>query len=478
MDLDLATRPLLPASSRKRAEHQALRMRLLSGLWAQDAEKALEKHIAADRLTAWGIPELSRNPFRSIASQVGGALYQANPTVYGPTGADALARAAADGGLWAIQQRASTDLVGLRETLLRVDWSERGGLLYRPIPLDLVHVEAVAEAPDVPALVEEVQERIDPETGKPAWFWEILDIRDLANPLHRILSADRSKDWTAEFLGGDKSGENYQYRDSAGRPYLPVVMHHAERTGRLFDPYFGVEAVLGTLTISVLLTFWLHGVKDGSFATVMVAGGRLVGVEIESPSGNRTQVISTEPGSVIEIAPIEGYIGQIQVTQVQPGMDPERLMSAIGMFEAGLAEYAGVSPSDLLRTGADPRSGVSLTVSREGLRGSQARYEPSLRRGDVTALEVTAKVLNRATGTSYPEAGLSVAYPSLPLSTAEIQAQREDVLAKVQAGFLSRVDGYVRLNPGLSREQAMQELRRIQAENAMFPAPPPTTFGI
>lgn len=476
MDLDLTSRPQLPACDQKRAEHQALRCRLLNGEWSDDLEKALLKHIRVERRDAWGIAEMSRNPFRSLASQVGGALYRMPPTVRGAAGSEDLIALVEGAGLWQLMQRVSTDLVGLRESLVRVDWSERGGLLFRPVPVELAYVEAVPEAPDVPALVEEIQQRVD-ASGKPIWVWEILDVRDLANPRQLILSADRKTDLTALYLGGDKSGQNYQYRDGQGKPYLPIVMHHAERTGRLWDHKFGLEAVLGTLTIGVLLTFWVHGVKDGSFATVALVNGKVAGLEIETRGEDgqtmvaRTQVISVEPGAVIEIAPIQDNL-QPSVFQLQPGFDPDKLMSAIGAFEQGLAEYAGVSSADIVRTGADPRSGASLSISREGLRAAQSRYEPQLRRGDLELLSVAAKVLNGATGSSWPEAGYSIAYPALPLSADEVQAQRQDLLEKVGAGLLSKVDAFMRLNPGLTRDQAIVELQRIQRENVMFGAMP------
>lgn len=456
---------------RKRAEHQALRARLLAGEWASDLEEALGKHIRPERRSAWGIAEMSRNPFRSLANQVGGTLYQSPPTVRGLPGSDDLIKEVESAGFWQTMQSVSTDLVGLREALVRVDWSERGGLLIQPVPCELAYVEAVPEAPDVPALVEIVQQRTDPVTGKPVWVWEVLDIRDLANPKQVILSKDRKKDLTSAYLGGDKSGKNYQYRDSTGKPYLPICMYHAERTGRLWNSRYGLEAVLGTLTVGVLMTFWIHGFKDGSFVTVALVNGRITGLEVETRGEDgetvvtRTQVISTEPGSFIEVSPIEANL-QPSVLQLQPGFDPQVAMAAIGAFESGLAEYAGVSPADLVRTGADPRSGASLAISREGLRAAQARYEPQLRRGDLEVLSVAARVLNGATGSAYPESGYSISYPSLPLSAEEVRSQREDLLAKQSAGLLSQVDVFTRLNPGVDAATAVAELARVAAEKA------------
>lgn len=488
MALDITTCPQLPTEqSRRRAEHQSLRSRMGNGLWLPDLERALTKHIRSERREAWGIAELSRNPHRSLTNQIGGALYQAPPKVRGNDASADVLKAVEAAGYWQLMQRVSTDLVGLREGIVRVDWTERGGLLHRPVPVELTHVEAVPEAPDVPALIEEIQERVDPDTGRPAWAWEVLDVRDLGDPKHMILSANRQKDWTKAFLGKEpKSGAGYQYRDLAGKPYMPAALYHAERTGRLWDSYYGLEAVLGTLTMGVLLTFWIHGVKDGSFVTVALVNGRIAGLEVETTGANgvtstiRTNVISVEPGSFIEVTPIADGV-QPQIIQLQPGFDPEKLMAAIGMFESGLAEYAGVSPADLVRTGADPRSGASLSISRQGLRSAQARYEPQLRRGDLEVLAISARVLNHATGKNYPEqpSDYSISYPSLPLSADEVKAQREDILAKTAAGLMSKVDGHMLLNPGFDRSQAIADLQRIQRENALFPttAPTPTPFA-
>lgn len=471
MEVPANTRPLLPTEEdRKRGEHQALRDRMLDGEWEKDLELVLNKHIDPARRTAWGIAEMSRNPFRSIATQVGGALYQSAPNTRGVNAGEELVRRVGDSGYWQLMQHTSTDLVGVREAVMRVDYTERGGLLHRSVDPYHCYIQAVPELPDEPALLEEMQLRSAPDGSGELWTWEVLDVRDLMNPRQQILSADRKTDLTSVFLKGAKSGEAYQYRDSVGKPFMPAVLYHAERTGELWDHRYGLEAVLGSLTVGVLLTFWVHGLKDGSFVTIALVNGRVAGVEVRNPDGSassRTQVISVEPGSFVPIEAISENL-QPSVVQLQPGFDPMKVMEAIGLFEAGLAEYAGVNAADLVRTGADPRSGVSLSISREGLRTAQARFEPQLRRGDLATLSISAKVLNAATGTAYPETGYTIGYPSLPLSSAEVQALREDLLAKTAAGLMSKVDAYMRLNPGTTRDQAIMDLQRIRAENALF----------
>lgn len=459
----------------KRCEHLALRSRMLSGRWLPDLERALNKHISPDRRAQWGLPEPSRNPFASVTKQLGGVLYTQPPAISGNGADQKLLGPVADAGLWNLMQRFSTDLVGLRENVMRVDGSPAHPLQYRRVAPWLSRAEASIEQPDVPTLLQEAQVRAHPDNGKPTWVWETLDVRDPDAPIHTIVSGDRKQDWTTHYLGGPRFSHAYQYRltqgPDKGWPYIPAVLYHAERTGELWDSWYGVEAVLGSLTTGVLLTFWVHGVKDGSFATVLLVGGTVAGLEIKGPGGqSRRQVISAEPGSLIEVAPMEEGV-QPTAIQLRPGFEPDKLMSAISMFEGGLAEYAGVSPADLVRTGADPRSGISLTVSREGLRAAQARFEPQLRRGDQQLLAVSARVINQQAGTRFAEnpGDYALSYPSLPLSAGELQSVRSDIREKVEMGLMSKVDAYIKLHPGTPREQAIAELRRIQSENAMFP---------
>lgn len=451
-------------AAQKRAEHQALRGRMLSGQWERDLDRAIRQHIDTDRRPLWGLPELSRNPFRSISQQVGGVLYRHSPLVTSPSPADHEMLQQVDAaGAWSRLQRMSTDLVGLREELIRVDYTERGGLLLRPVEPYRVIAEADPANPREPVYIEELQLRSDPQ-GRPRWVWEITDIHDEDAPAHVILSADRTADLTGDYL---VEPGVYQYVDDDG-PYLPYTMYHAEDTGYIWDPWYGVEAVMGSLTVGVLLTFWVHGVKDGSFSTVLLIGGRMGDDAIEDTGQEaRRRTLSVEPGSIIEVGPAEEGM-QPTAIQLQPGFDPEKLITSIGYFEQGLSEYAGVSPADLVRTGADPRSGVSLSISREGLRTAQARYEPQLRRGDSRLLEICARVLNGATGSSYSTSGYRISYRTLPLSVQERQAEIDVIRAKLDRGLMSPVDAYLELHPGLSRVDAIEALDQIRRDTAAY----------
>jgi hypothetical protein len=80
-------------------------------------------------------------------------------------------------------------------------------------------------------------------------------------------------------------------------------------------------------------------------------------------------------------------------------------------------------------------------------------------------------MLNLHAGTNLPIDGISITYPSLPLSIGERKAQTEDLTTKVDAGLMSKVDAYMALHPGITRKQATTELDRIRRENAMYVSP-------
>lgn len=449
--------PTMPAEDMERAQHQAMRLRMLTGRWGPDLERALEAHIPAARRATWGQGNRSRNPYRTLCSQVGGALYHSPPQLRGDAGPIEALDAA---GYWQHMLTQSTYLVGLRELFIRQDVVD-GRIIARPVDPSLLVLRGSAAEPDVPLYVAEAQVRT--RRGERTWCWEEIDIRDPQRPSHRVLSPDKREDWTAELLPGITE---YQYQDDEG-VFLPGVLYHAERTGQMWDAWYGSEVVYGSLDAAVLSTFWMHGFKSASFSTVLLMNGTLPGAEED---GER-RTIYVEPGSFIECSSSEEGV-QPQALQLQAGFDALKAIEAIGSFVAAFAAYAGVSEADILRTGGDARSGLSLAISRDGLRQAQARHAPQLRRGDLAAVRLASRLLNRATGTRHATTGYAIEYPSLPMSSDELRARREELEAMQRMGLLSPVDAYLRLHPGVTRDQAIAELQRIRQESVLYGSTP------
>ena len=462
---------------------------MLSGQWTQHLEREMAQHIGQDRRAAWGVPDLSSNVLKSVVTQLS-VLYDREPTVYvdqdldgdsldGLLGRDGLVTRA---GLWPLMSRVQKLVVGCREYFVRVDVSDKG-LTYRPVAPDLVVAEASPDLPDVPTYIRELQLRRHPETGKPTWIWEVADIRtpeDGGHPMgprwafHLSDEAGRmGLDVTELFTGQpDQSGEAYPYRKADGSPFLPWVLYHAEKSGKLFDAYHSRELMTGSLTIGVLYTMWLHVVRDCSWPQRYMTGVSIDGLGYEDTDTKRRRAaISMDPASILMLSVDPDATGQPMVGQFQPASDVGELLAAISQYEHRVASFAGISPAEVSRANGDPRSGYALSITREGQREAQRRYQPQFRRGDQQLLEISACLVNRHTGSSYPESGYRVQYQSIPLSPNELQAQREDLIAKMDAGLISPVDAYMALNPGIDRPEAIFRLQEIRAETLALSAP-------
>jgi len=247
---------------------------------------------------------------------------------------------------------------------------------------------------------------------------------------------------------------------------LPVVLYHAEKHGGLWDYAQNIEVVLGSLTASVLFSFLVHAIRDASWPQRYAIGCSIPGMGIEGSGKERRQGIATDPASILMLE-ASGEL-QPQIGQWAAAASADDLLSAISAFEHRVAEMAGVSASDLQRLGGTARSGYAIAISSAGRREAQRRFEPQFREGDRQLLKLSAILYNRATGSSVPEDGYTIRYQSIPLSDTERETARKDILEKIEAGLMSKVDAYIELHPGITRDRAMQELQRVQRENILF----------
>jgi hypothetical protein len=162
---------------------------------------------------------------------------------------------------------------------------------------------------------------------------------------------------------------------------------------------------------------------------------------------------------------------QPSLGQFQAGADVQKMHEAIASYEQRVAEFAGVSPADLQRLGGTARSGYAISITNAGKREAQRKFEPMFRASDLELLSVSAKLLNLMTGSSVPETGYTIRYQAIPLSEQERDGLRKDLIEKVQAGIMSKVDAYMEIHSGISRARAIDALRRIQLEESIAPTP-------
>jgi hypothetical protein len=454
----------------QRAEHSALRHRMTHGTWSTDLEEALRAHVSLERRQAWGVQDMTSNVFKSVTSQVGGVPYDSAPTITGPQGAEDLTQVGGlldKSGVWQLQQRTCEDLVATREMFVRASYDEAGGLVFTPYAPHLVYAEASPLAPDRPRKVALLDERELPD-GTEMWTWEEWNLDDDGAPSWGIYSASDGKreDLTKLYSTAPSAQRGKDYGWMVGQdPYIPGVLYHAAKTGRLWDPWYGIEAVAGSLTLAVLNTFWVHCLRDASFLTVLLVGGVPAGIKVSNRNGQTYHYLPLEPGTINLVERQPKFEGQVTAIQLQPGSDPLKLIEAIQVFEGRVAVYAGVQHSDITRTSGDPRSGVALAISQHGLRSAQRRIEPQLRRGDTELIEVGAKLCVQ-NGRPYPLSGYSISYTSLPLSPEEITARDASIQRRLSLGLLTEVDALREYHPEWSDARLVKYLATAKAERS------------
>jgi hypothetical protein len=481
---NIAMKPAAPTDiDQARWDHSALRKRLLVGAWLEDLERELAKHLPPDRREAWGPADLSSNPFEQITRQLS-VLYAENPSVTNTQG-DIQDLVGRNGlitlaGLWPLMARAQQMILGMREAIIRIDVvpNEDGialtnsGLQYRLVTSDLVYLEAHPDQPDIPTYYKEYRIRKD-STGASIWVADCLDIRDPKNPSFRMYKVDQGGnlgiDVSDEYMGGPLIGESYPYRNAQGQPFLPIVLYHAEKTGHLWDPFTGSQQIYGSLVSATLYTMWVHLVRDSCWAQKYVAGLSVSGLnQMDQDQLARRSAVSTDPSSILVFSQDPDAQGQPLVGTFSVPVEPSNLLESIAKYEQRVAIAAGISPADISKQSADPRSGFALAVSRAGQREAQKKYAPIFRLGDEELLAKSAILANRFLGTNLPEQGYRVSYHSLPLSPDEIRAQREDIIGKMNAGLMSPVQAIMLMYDDMDELEAKQLLAQIRRDRAEF----------
>lgn len=483
-DQIITAKPMAPTSyDQQRWEESGLRRRLIQGIWRDDLEDALLRHLPADRREAWGACDMSSNPLEQITRQLA-VLYEEQPIVTNKGDQDIGQLVGTDGyitraGLWALMMRVQQMTLACRETFVRIDviphiqgtMPRHAGINYRLVYPDYVYVETSPDAPDTPILYQEL--RLRNVNNEPKWTWDVLDIRDEQNPKFGMFYANKDgsigDDISIYVMGHEThKGENYPYRDKDGSPFLPVVCYRAEKTGSMWNSFDMSQIVEGTLNSAVLYSFFVHCTKNASYPQRYIAGLSLAGASgLDQDLPARRSAVTTDPTSVL-VFQQDPEATNPMIGQFTAGSDPASLLESVSKYEYRVATAGGISPAELSRTSGDPRSGYALSVSREGQREAQRRYAPIFRMSDLSTVSKTASLCNRFLGTNLPEDGYRIQYHTKPLSSGEIKEMREDIIAKMGAGLISPIGAMMMLYPDLDEDGARAKLLQIRRERAEF----------
>ena len=476
----IPAKPLAPDdSTQSRWNENSLRKRLLEGEYEQDLEEELYRHLPSDRREAWGVTDLSSNPLEQVTRQLS-VLYHENPIItHQEDISDLVGREGymSKSGVWSMMQRLQQLTLGIRESLIRIDVSPKGertaGIQYRIVTPDYVYCESSEDNPEFITYYQELRLRYDSEKSEYIWTADVIDIRDENKPSFSIRKVSPQGELTNDishlFIGGEMAGESFPFRDKENRAFIPVVMYHAQKTGKLWNSYDQKTLIAGSLSSMVLFSFWLHVVRDSSWVQRYAAGLHIQGLTHNDLDNHaRRSSVTTDPSSILMFTPDPDMTSQPLIGQFQAGADPEKLLQAVASYEYRVAVSAGISPSELTRTSSDPRSGYSLSVSRQGQRESSRAFAPVFRLSDEELCKKTAMLCNRYLGTNLPESGYRVSYQALAYSPEERKELREDVIGKLTAGLISPIDAIRELHPDMDEDEARQKLLQIRRERAEF----------
>jgi hypothetical protein len=448
--------PTLPYCDGAARAERAERLRILGGRWKVDLDRAIARHFSVERYEA-ALPVMARNLAKNVVSQLA-QLYRRPPDVMAEGASqdalDDFLADVADGGVWSQGRRHQREVLFVREGWRSVgvvgDEGDRRLMWRRP---KSTHVSAVApqDDPTVPYLVVEAQPRTWVSMGKAhsGLTWDVYDLRDPEEPRHVVLDAREAAGDDKELYdlpniteavhgpGANFSGAAYPFRYADGEPFIPYVLYHAEDSGVVYDSWEGVELKDATLTVAVLWSFWVHVVKDASWAQRATLNMSLGSARtIEGPGGVNYQAVTADPASIMQFRGEAGLPPSFH--QWQPAADPERLEMAVSSFERATAATFGLSGEDLTRTTA-ASSGYALTISRGAIREKQREYALGFGRADAELLAKSAALAN-AEGmysAALPDdvAAWTVSYPAIPPSEDERKAGAEKIKAYKDAGL-------------------------------------------
>lgn len=436
------------------------RHRMMDGTWTIDLMSYMLEVLNADRSANIGRLSRAVNLLRSLATQVGSALYDSEPTVSHADMDDETAseweQLLADSEVWQLAPWHGAMTWALRECAWRVTWSET---TERPVVQSVTGDELVVEcATDDPTHIVKVSHLRKREVdGDVVFAWDVYDMTDEAAPSLRVVDMD-DVDITARVLGADSEWAWVH----EGEPYMPWVLTHAAARNRTWDPYTNAELADLTFDVGVLWNLWHHVMRDASWRQKYGVGVRLAGAK--DTIGGTSQV-TTSQTSMLLFEPSGDGAGTIGAIDV--GVDVDKYAEAIIVYMRTAAATLGLDSTDAEITTA-AQSGVSIRLKRATRRRMAEAMEPQYRRSDEQLLALVAKVSNTFGETAYPVDGWQIVYQPPADSIDERVAAYEFAKRQVEDGLMSRIDWYRTVHPSATPEEARDALFRVYHDDKLL----------
>jgi hypothetical protein len=469
-------RPEFPRQAdRLRIESQSKRLAMLLDLPELDdyVKDWLNVYIDETRQSQWGPPDTSVVVIADISRQLTTpGCYGAAPEIsHADPAGQVLVDAVAATNTWQLLQMALYCSFGIGSYVTHHAWdSKRERLITRLVRPTDVWAEVDPSDPTIPVAMYELR------THGGDWIWLVSSVKDPEHPFKRVYRHDADgpdclgADITQDVYGRRYDDDQYPLRDAEKRPVLDYCVRRPRETGDLWAADYMRGAFRGSLHSMVLSTQSLYAARDASASSVILIGVQPVKSRtVQTPDGGHIDRIDIVPGQMLFLQPTKGSEQQPLVVPVGPGMALDSIQRMAMAYEQSQLARFGVARDDVTRSSQNPTSGAALSLSNAEKRAAMKLVQPVLRRADETMLKTMSAVL-RSAGTETPDTGYSIVYAEIPPGADELRAQSEQLDARLRRGTMSRVDVYMQDHPGVTREHAISELKRIRREEAEIEA--------
>lgn len=459
---------MFPEYERERVRVQEVRYLIAMEDVDAISEDYFQQYVSRDRLARWGPPDTARNALAAIGHAVSTpGHYGRSPTLVGGQSA-ALSELCDD--LWPKQQHAEylTYTCGSCAVLTEPNGQGSdegdGPVTFHVVASHRLWATPHPDDPTEPVVMRRLRIRRINEAS--VYAWDVWDVSDPAFPSWGVFLAEGNgkigRDVTFEATGSDAlTGEAYPWRRLNGTPFLPWSIHRSWDVGDLWNWQRGRSVARGTLQAMMLFSACNRAALNATGKVALVFNAKPVSSTIRgTDEGLQTMTLDAEPGDLLYHVPLEAGV-QPSVTEIGE-VDTLPALQAYAMaYSSQLAADMGITPTDAVRAGSNPMSGVAIHLTNQTKREEQRRRGPLCRKADLRTIRHAAYIAG------LDPAGVGIVYHEVGKSPDEERAQREDQEWSIKNGFASASDVMMERNPGMSREEALLELARIQREAGM-----------
>lgn len=452
-----------------RRVHSYERWAVLYGRHSQLVEVRMRETLGTTRKDFIGAPDLSLNLLSQVSRWMA-VSYQSPPVITHAKDEAAAAEMAAlcDAmGLWSLMRRVNRDTIGLRDCLVRVGVNGAGRPYARIAWPHHIEAEPWPGEPDTPMLVKEAREAW--VQGQCIQYREVHGLRREGDRIvgyrycEHIEPGQGDAEALSRSLGMDTA--TYPYIDDRGDAVLPYAWYHAGHPCGLWDTWEWIDIFDATLTVCVLRSMYTHALRQASWAQRWLINGQPAGA---SAGVNGELALTPDPTMVltIEATALAAENGLTpQAGQWQAPQNLQDLLGSIRSYSHDALQAAGLPAAEVLRTGADPRSGLSLAVSREAQREVQAEYVPQFEAGDRQLLQLVAICAGISGVASLPiDMGWRTKHQTLGLSTDEMLKRASYTQTATTQRLISRAEAYMLHHPGVTMQQAEERADELAAD--------------